>query len=418
VLGNDYESIFKHYGERRLSAKIWGFAKERVNHRIYVTDQNGIVLLDSHNLAVGQDYSRWNDVHRTLNGKYGARSSEETIGDETSTVMYVAAPIMEGERIIGVVSVAKPNRSVQPFIDRSQRRLMIFGAIVALIGLAMGAVFSYWLGRELRRLREFAIRVSQGKRAQLSPGVVQSSELRQLALALETMRKELDGKAYVEHYVQTFAHEFKSPLAGIRAATELLKGPLPEDKQQRFLQNIDHEGARLEQLIEKLLQLASLEQQQRPRAPSSFRLSSIVEAFIKNNEPRITLKNIRLLVNVDLNLKVFAEEFLIQQAFSNLLDNAIAFCPAHGTIKIESNRVDAGVVELSVFNEGPQIPEYALNRIDERFFSLPRPDTGKKSTGLGLSFVAEVAKLHEGEFNIQNVEGGVTAALLLPVRQF
>jgi two-component system sensor histidine kinase CreC len=69
-----------------------------------------------------------------------------------------------------------------------------------------------------------------------------------------------------------------------------------------------------------------------------------------------------------------------------------------------------------VFNQGEPIPDYALPRVTERFYSLPRPATGRKSTGLGLSFVREAAHLHDGAFQIRNVEDGVEARLTLPGR--
>src|SRR5690606_37642697 len=86
-------ALLESYGRRRPQEQIWGVQKQTVNHRIYVTDAKGIVLLDSSGLAVGQDYSRWNDVLLTLRGQYGARSTREDPADEDSSVMYVAAPI-------------------------------------------------------------------------------------------------------------------------------------------------------------------------------------------------------------------------------------------------------------------------------------------------------------------------------------
>jgi two-component system, OmpR family, sensor histidine kinase CreC len=194
-----YTEIFKAYGLRQPNASIWGVEKFAVNHRIYVTDNKGKVLLDSKNIALGQDYSRWNDVYLTLRGQYGARSSQEFVGDEGSSIMYVAAPIKNGADIIGVVSVAKPMRSLQPFIARTERRLALLGGALILLGLLSGALFSWWLSRELRRLRTFAITISQGGRAPIPQSKIASGELRQLALALDSMRRELDGKAYVEH---------------------------------------------------------------------------------------------------------------------------------------------------------------------------------------------------------------------------
>ena len=187
------------YGRRQPQASIWGVTKAEVNHRIYVTDAQGIVLLDSTGLAVGQDYSRWNDVLLTLRGQYGARSTREDPDDPDSSVMYVAAPIRDGERIIGVVSVAKPNRTLQPYIERSQTRLGWLGAGLIGLGLLIGALLSWWLSAALGKLTRYAQAVSEGQRAEAPQ--VRGGELRQLAVAVERMRTELEGKAYVEQYV-------------------------------------------------------------------------------------------------------------------------------------------------------------------------------------------------------------------------
>src|SRR5262249_43076457 len=71
---SDLGRILAAYGQRDPHARIWGFDKDTVNHRVYVTDERGVVLLDTTGKAVGQDYSRWNDVYLTLRGRYGARS--------------------------------------------------------------------------------------------------------------------------------------------------------------------------------------------------------------------------------------------------------------------------------------------------------------------------------------------------------
>jgi len=74
-----------------------------------------------------------------------------------------------------------------------------------------------------------------------------------------------------------------------------------------------------------------------------------------------------------------------------------------------------GAVTLSVADSGPGIPDYALPRIFERFYSLPRPGSNEKSTGLGLCFVQQVAQLHHGQISLQNRgQGGAEAQLSLP----
>ena len=76
-----WQSLFQAYGLRQPQAQIGEVSKLAVNHRIYVTDAAGKVLLDSSGQAVGEDYSRWNDVYLTLRGEYGARSSREVADD-------------------------------------------------------------------------------------------------------------------------------------------------------------------------------------------------------------------------------------------------------------------------------------------------------------------------------------------------
>lgn len=404
--------LLKAYGQRQPQAQIWGVEKRAVSHRIYVTDARGIVLLDSSGAAVGQDYSRWNDVYLTLRGEYGARSTREDPADEDSSVMYVAAPIKDGAQIIGVVSVAKPNQSLQPYIERSQRRLGWLGAGLIVLGLLIGGVLSWWLSGSLRQLTRYAGAVSRGERAELPE--LRGGELKQLAAAVQKMRTELEGKAYVEQYVHTLTHELKSPLAAIRGAAELLESEMPAEQRQRFVANIASEGARLQQLIERLLNLALVEQRQGLEERVAVDLHGLAEELLQAQAARIQAAGLRMENTIPAGLLVQGERFLLRQALANLLDNALDFTPAGGLLRFSAETHD-GRVELALYNQGAAIPDYALPRLTERFYSLPRPASGRKSTGLGLNFVQEVALLHGGELALRNVEGGVRASLLLPI---
>lgn len=410
--------LLARYGARRPRATISSITKTSIEGRIYIVDQHGVVLVDSTGRDVGRDYSRWNDVYLTLRGQYGARTTRDVPDDPMSTVMYVAAPIFDGPRIIGAVTIAKPNRSVQPVIEAAQRRLSAFGAAIVVIGLIFGALFSLWLSRSIRRLTGFALAVSAGKRASvpLLPGV----ELRQLAQALESMRTQLEGKAYVERYVQTLTHELKSPLAAIAGATELLHAEMPLEQRERFLKNIETETARLQSLSERLLHLAQVEQRRGLEERVPIALRSLVDELLGAQLPRLQSGAIQAENQVPVEATVVGERFLVRQALANLVDNAVDFTPVGGTLRIDTRAPDerdaALALVVRVFNEGDPIPDYALPRVTERFYSLPRPATGRKSTGLGLSFVREAAHLHDGELQIQNVERGVEARLTLPVR--
>ncbi|MFK8331442.1 two-component system sensor histidine kinase CreC [Pseudomonas sp. BJa5] len=406
--------LLRAYGQRQPNAEIWGLAKNQVNHRIYVTDAKGIVLLDSTGSAVGQDYSRWNDVYLTLRGEYGARSTRSDPDDPESSVMHVAAPILDGDKIIGAVTVAKPNKSLQPYIDRSERRLLYLGLGLIVLGLLAGAALSWWLARSLRRLTGYAEAVSAGERAALPN--FRGGELGQLAAAVERMRTQLEGKDYVERYVHTLTHELKSPLAAIRGASELLQEPMPDAQRQRFAGNIESESARMQQLIERLLNLAQVEQMQTLEEQQQVPLAALVDELLLAHSARIESAGLQVRQRVPASVRLLCEPFLMRQAIANLLDNALDFTPPGGMLLFELER-RKGQVALSLFNQGEAIPDYALGRLSERFYSLPRPFSGRKSTGLGLNFVEEVMQLHGGSLQVANVEDGVRVRLWLPAKR-
>jgi len=226
------------------------------------------------------------------------------------------------------------------------------------------------------------------------------------------MRTQLEGKAYVEHYVHTLTHELKSPLAAIRGAAELLQGDMSREQQQRFVGNIDSESTRLQQLIERLLNLAQVEQRQGLEAQASLPLAALVDDVLKAQCARIEGAGLRIEQTIGAEVKVFGEPFLLRQALGNLLDNALDFTPAGGVLRF-SAQTRHNAVQVSLFNQAAPIPDYALPRLSERFYSLPRPASGRKSTGLGLNFVEEVMKLHGGTLQIGNVHGGVQVVLHL-----
>lgn len=406
--------VLESYGQRRPGADIWGLAKNQVSHRIYVTDAKGIVLLDSSGQALGKDYSRWNDVYLTLRGQYGARSTRSDPDDESTSVMHVAAPIMDNGQVIGVVTVAKPNSSLQPYIDRSEQRLLTLGLGLIVLGLLVGAALSWWLARSLRRLTRYAQAVSEGERAALPH--YKGGELLQLATAVERMRTQLEGKAYVERYVHTLTHELKSPLAAIRGASELLQGPMPDEQRARFASNIERESERLQHMIERLLNLARVEQMQALEDEQQVPLAALVDELLHGYAARIDSAGLQIRQQVTGGVLLLCDPFLLRQALANLVDNALDFTPAGGALSFELMH-EGDRVALSLFNQGEAIPDYAIERVSERFYSLPRPGTGRKSTGLGLNFVEEVMQLHGGALAVDNVEGGVRVRLWLPARR-
>jgi two-component system sensor histidine kinase CreC len=108
------------------------------------------------------------------------------------------------------------------------------------------------------------------------------------------------------------------------------------------------------------------------------------------------------------------DRLLIHQALSDLIQNAVDFSPTHSEINLRA-QIEGTLLALIIDDNGSSIPAYATAKVFNKFFSLQRPDSGKKSTGLGLNFVREAATLHYGKIELQNLpKKGLRATLMLP----
>ena len=410
-----FRDSFQRARSRPFSAKIYSKFKTDIDLHVYVTDASGIVIFDSNGgQAEGRDFSKQNDVWLTLRGKYGARSTRADPNDPTSAVLFVAAPVMSEGQIAGVLTVSKPQKSMATFMQETRRKIFVMGGIAAAAVVIVGAILSAWITRPIERLTKYARGVRDGRRTPLPK--LGGSEIGTLGQAFEEMRDALDGRKYIESYVQTLTHEIKSPVAAIRGAAELLHEEMPPEQREKFLENIQVETLRIQEIVDRLLLLSAVEAKKSLEDQKPMNLVEVVERSLVSVAAQASAKNIRVETKVPPAPTVITgDEFLVEKAILNLLQNAITFAPVGGTVSTQLSETDNSVT-VRITDNGPGIPQFAEAKIFERFFSLPRPDTGKKSSGLGLAFVREVALLHRGSVEVKNApSGGVIAELALPV---
>ena len=230
------------------------------------------------------------------------------------------------------------------------------------------------------------------------------------------MRDALAGRSYVEEYVQALTHEIKSPLSAIRGAAELLQEPMPEARREQFLKNIRDESQRIQNLVDRLLELSAIEKRRGLTEVQEVPLDELLAEVIASLAPVADARRVRILVRGAEDCVLRGEWFLLHRALANLLQNAIDFAPVGGEIDVWVTPLRRHY-QIGVRDRGPGIPDYALDRVFEKFYSLPRPDSRKKGTGLGLSFVKEIAELHRGTAELRNhPDGGAVAVLTLPRR--
>jgi two-component system, OmpR family, sensor histidine kinase CreC len=412
------------YASRPINAQIWGMDKQSLDFRIYVTDVRGTVLYDSYGTAAGKDFSQWRDVVLTLRGEYGARSTREVAGDSASSVLHVAAPIMHGAQVVGVLTVAKPVSTIQVFIDRAEHKILRQGAWLLALSVLIGAAVTLWVVWSIRKLRRYANAVELGNDVPV-PRI--SGELGELALAMDAMRQRVQARDYIEAYVQALTHELKSPLAALQASAELLQENLPPADSQRFAAQIMVQSQRLNELVAQLLELSKLEQQgqnqgqpqaQAHTSPSSAaqRQATDIHALATQHAQLWMAANapqLQLATHFTHTLQRPVNRALLALALSNVLDNAAAFSPAGSTLTVGGD-----AQSLWVLDAGPGMADFALARAGERFFSTIKPHGAQaqhKGSGLGLAIVAQIMRLHHGELRFENTASGLKVRLVFAV---
>jgi two-component system sensor histidine kinase CreC len=399
---------------RSLAAKIYELTKDRVDVHFYVTDVTGRVIFDSENKGnIGADYSHWQDVRLTLQGKYGARTSLKDPDDLTSSVLYVGAPVMVRGRIAGVLTVAKSTTNINEFLESAKPKIWRVGIISVFTAVLLSFSASVWIAWPIKRLTLYADHIRKGKRAEFPR--LDTSEIGRMGQAFKKMQEALEGKRYVEQYIQTLTHEIKSPLSAIRGAAELLEEKMKPERRARFLANINNEANRIQDIVDRMLELSELETRETLQKKERTSLLSLVKAVSESKGPMLSKKGLSVRSSIPEDLSVRGDSFLLNQAIGNLIQNAIDFSPQNGQIDLIA-RVKDGLIFLTITDEGPGIPDYALEKVFDKFFSLQRPDSGEKSTGLGLNFVREVAELHGGQARLENrSENGARATLVIAI---
>ena len=226
--------------------------------------------------------------------------------------------------------------------------------------------------------------------------------------SLQTMRREMIGN---------ISHEFRTPLAGIKAMVETLQdGAINEpEPAQNFLSRIDSEVDRMVQLVAELAELSRIETGKAELKVTSLELNTLLEEVISELKPQIERQNLTLETALATDLPtITADKDRLRQVMINLIHNAIKFNRPGGDIKITS-RLFGDTVAVEIADTGVGIARENLHHIFERFYKADRARTGRGS-GIGLAIVKHVVEAHGGNIRVESEEGrGSTFILSLPI---
>jgi len=416
------------------------------NMAIYITDKDGFLILDSRGLSLGTDMKTHSEVGSALLGHEGVTriSNEPVVGPWKSRginieyfikpeFLHVSSPIYDNrQEVKGVLVLVAP---MLDLMDKSRLYWFIF--YIFLIALFFGALGSYRISRNIRRVEKYIRDLFNNKDVSI-PNV--NIQFKKLAKTIEEVRSEVELKDDVEEYIDTLAHELRTPITGIRLTAENLltlisvENHLPEEKDDKkreiltkdikkrreFIRNILDSNKQMDSLVSRLLDLSRIERRDKLTDIEKLKILPIVENVLKvygTHNRLIISKNITInLDDIEKKSTVFAEKILLEQALGNIIKNAIEFSPKGGNITIKASESNTSVT-IVVLDEGPGIPPHVSTKLFTRFFSVARPDTGARGNGLGLRFVRKIMQLHGGEITLKNrlLQNGAEARLRFPL---
>jgi len=301
-------------------------------------------------------------------------------------IVSVTTPISVSGETIGSVRVVKPTIVIERTLADFSPAILLMSVVLGAAAALAAAIIGGAIASPIERLTDFAVRVSEGER-RASPPPAHGREVERLSRAIETMRRQLEGRPFVETFAADLSHELKNPVAAIRASAELLAdGALEEPEEAaRFVARIQEATSRIESLLGDLLGLARIEARGVEDA-AVVDLYAVAKASVER--AREAGAEIELAGGAAL---VRGDERWLARLVDNLVDNAIVHGPTGGVVRVEVQREGEEQL-LQVENDGA-IGEHVGKRLFRRFVTTRAHRGG---TGLGLAIVRAVAEAHGG----------------------
>jgi two-component system, OmpR family, phosphate regulon sensor histidine kinase PhoR len=220
-----------------------------------------------------------------------------------------------------------------------------------------------------------------------------------------------------EDFVANVSHELRTPLSLIKGYVETLLDGARNDPAiaERFLKIIERNAERLDLLIQDLLTISALESGRMKLDLQPVALRALVEKVFNDLNAKAENKSVQLASELP-KLTASADVNRLDQVFANLVDNAIKYGRAEGTVTIGGKKLDDGKLEIFVQDDGPGIPAESLDRVFERFYRVDKARSRDQGgTGLGLSIVKHIVQAHGGEVWAKSELGkGATFFFTLP----
>jgi signal transduction histidine kinase len=375
------------------------------------TTLSGIMILDHHGIVIasqqsnGLSFAHIPEIQTALQGNYASalRISDSkyiapaltSISRGTGVRVFVAMPIIDQQRLYGVVYLSRTPQSILKHLAQERGQFSLAVIAILVLTLCISILTSYAITKPIRSLISYIQHFTAGNAHTIqSVKNPRTQEVAQLNNSFINMATSLQQRM---HYIRTFAthvsHEFKTPLTSIRGAAELIldhQDTMPTDKRNRFLNNIIHDTDRLKSLVTQLLQLAKAD----TVTPSNAHTH--LEPLLHMLQSRYADRGLHIDIQTEPSITLPIETLHLETILTNLCDNAVQHHATHCTI---TSVLHDETIELILADNGEGIPPVHRDKIFTPFFTTRREQGG---TGLGLGIVQSLLEAHHATITLDD----------------
>ena len=345
----------------------------------------------------------------------GTRTGQTLVASGTdgtgNTIFAVATPIVLGDEIVGAIGLTSAAGELDELVRLEREQVLQMFVIAILVSVGLSMVLASTIANPLSDLAA-AAEVGRDKNSRkVNPGRVRipdltgrPDEIGRLSGALRGMVSALyDRIDSNEQFAADVAHEIKNPLASLRSAVASLRFAKRDDQRQRLLDVVDHDVQRLDRLVSDISNASRLDSELVKEEEELFDLTKMIGNINDYLGQQAEEKGVEFISDLPNDaIMITGLEARLAQVFVNLITNAISFCEDGDAIRVWARRRENRVLVV-VEDTGPGIPEQALTKIFNRFYtSRPEGQFGNNS-GLGLAISKQIVEAHGGVIWAENI---------------
>ncbi len=412
----NYYALSKEYTFEYVKSLIKALSLQ-VNSRVMVLDEQGKVVIDAYDDFVDSDLTYIDEVSKALQG---TRSAQSYKFEDVGKIIYIAVPIVNEAKVIGVVFMSSSPEDVFQRISTVSKNFLLLSIGSVIITVIVSFVFVDILSAPILSLTDTVRQVSLGNTTERAK-IYSNDEMGNLSEAFNGMVTKLNQvDDQRKRFVSNVSHELRTPLTSVKIIAETLVNSNEENPAvyKDFLNDVNSEVDRLNKIIDSLLYLVNLEKKELELEYSVTYVNYMINRVVEMIKPIAAQKKIIIHYEDSERVQIVLDQLKIRQCLINIINNAIKYSPENKHIYI-TLQTTSKEVRIAISDEGIGIPREDLPFIFDRFY---RVDTARArhtgGSGLGLSIVQQIVQLHQGRIEVESTPGsGSTFTLILPKKQ-